>query len=90
MDSPNEHFVDEHAERPPVYSLVVALAEDDLWRQVLGGAAQRPRPGDTGNSLENSPTWTLQTNNNFFLELKPRSKSFRLSFYLLTLVDLLR
>lgn len=26
------HFVDQHAERPPVDRTVVALAEDDLWR----------------------------------------------------------
>ena len=37
------HLVDEHAECPPVDGLVVALAENDLGRQVLGRAAQCPR-----------------------------------------------
>uniref|UniRef100_A0A182INX3 Uncharacterized protein n=1 Tax=Anopheles atroparvus TaxID=41427 RepID=A0A182INX3_ANOAO len=36
------HLVHQHAECPPVDRLVVALAEDDLGRQVLGRTAQRP------------------------------------------------
>lgn len=37
------HLIQQHAQRPPVDRLVVALAEDDLRREVLGRAAQRPR-----------------------------------------------
>uniref|UniRef100_A0A182Q467 Uncharacterized protein n=1 Tax=Anopheles farauti TaxID=69004 RepID=A0A182Q467_9DIPT len=36
------HLVHEHTERPPVDRLVVALAQDDLRREILGRAAQRP------------------------------------------------
>uniref|UniRef100_A0A182TKX5 Uncharacterized protein n=1 Tax=Anopheles melas TaxID=34690 RepID=A0A182TKX5_9DIPT len=36
------HLVHQHAERPPVDRLVVALAQDDLGREILGRAAQRP------------------------------------------------
>lgn len=38
------HFVDEHSERPPVHRFIVALAQNDLRRQILGRAAQRPGP----------------------------------------------
>jgi len=37
--SPDEHFVDEDAERPPVDGFAVASALDDFRRQVLGCAA---------------------------------------------------
>ena len=37
-----QHLVDEDAQGPPVDSLVVAFALDDLRGQVLGGAAQGP------------------------------------------------
>lgn len=37
------HLVQEHPERPPVHGAAVALGEDDLGREVLGCAAQRPR-----------------------------------------------
>ena len=39
----HEHLVDEHARRPPVDGLAVALGLDDLGREVLGRAAERPR-----------------------------------------------
>ena len=35
-----KHFEDQHAQRPPVDELVVALALDDLWSQVLRRAAE--------------------------------------------------
>ena len=39
----SEHLINEDAQRPPVDALAVALRLDDLGRQVLGGAAERPR-----------------------------------------------
>ena len=38
-----EHLEDEHAERVPVDRLVVAFRLDDLGREVVGRAAERPR-----------------------------------------------
>lgn len=38
------HLVDQNAQCPPVHRLVVALAEDDLGRQIFRCAAQGPRP----------------------------------------------
>mmetsp|Transcript_4360 Transcript_4360/g.11304 ORF Transcript_4360/g.11304 Transcript_4360/m.11304 type:complete len:212 (+) Transcript_4360:158-793(+) len=37
-----QHFVDEDAERPPVHRLSVPFGLDDLGREVLGCATQRP------------------------------------------------
>ena len=36
------HLVDEDAQSPPVDSLRVALAEDDLRRKILGCTTERP------------------------------------------------
>ena len=50
---PYEHFIGKYSECPPVYSLVVTLTEDDLRGQILGGAAQGPRPiGVTNTNIE--------------------------------------
>ena len=38
-----EHLVAEHTKRPPVHGLAVPLRENDLWREVLWRAAERPR-----------------------------------------------
>ena len=38
-----EHLVAEHTKRPPVHRLAVPLRENDLWREVLWRAAERPR-----------------------------------------------
>ena len=38
-----EHLEHDHAEGPPVDRLAVALLQDELGREVLGRAAQRPR-----------------------------------------------
>mmetsp|Transcript_8306 Transcript_8306/g.33615 ORF Transcript_8306/g.33615 Transcript_8306/m.33615 type:complete len:447 (+) Transcript_8306:240-1580(+) len=40
---PREHFINEHAERPPVDRLAVALVENDLRGQVVGRATKRVR-----------------------------------------------
>ena len=40
---PGEHLVEEDAEGPPIDSLAVAFALDDLRREVLRCAAQCPR-----------------------------------------------
>lgn len=45
--SPREHLEDQDAQRPPVHAPPVAFALDDLGGQVLGRAAQGPRPGET-------------------------------------------
>ena len=41
-DLPNEHFVDENTERPPINGLVVTFALDDFWGQVFWSATERP------------------------------------------------
>ena len=37
------HFVDQHAQGPVVYTLVVPLRQHDFWRHVLGRPAERVR-----------------------------------------------
>lgn len=39
-----QHLVYQNPQSPPVNSLVVTLALDDLWRQVFGRSAKRPCP----------------------------------------------
>ena len=46
--SPDEHLVDENAERPPVNLLAMATPLNDLRRQVFGCAAQRVCPPEGG------------------------------------------
>mmetsp|Transcript_70 Transcript_70/g.283 ORF Transcript_70/g.283 Transcript_70/m.283 type:complete len:342 (+) Transcript_70:594-1619(+) len=41
---PSQHLVDEDAHSPPVHSLAVAFAENDLGREVLWCAAECPSP----------------------------------------------
>ena len=41
---PGEHLVDEDAVGPPVDRLAVTLGQDDLGSEILGRAAQGPRP----------------------------------------------
>merc|ERR1719491_2758369 len=41
---PGQHLVDEDAQCPPIDALAVAFALDDLGREVLGRAAEGPRP----------------------------------------------
>ncbi len=36
-----DHFVEKHAEGPPVHPVVVAFADDDLRGEVLGRPAER-------------------------------------------------
>eukprot|EP00968_Pinguiococcus_pyrenoidosus_P020591 scaffold2469_cov239-Pinguiococcus_pyrenoidosus.AAC.2 len=36
-----DHLVKQNTERPPIHGLAVAIAKDDLWRDVLGSATQR-------------------------------------------------
>jgi hypothetical protein len=47
-----EHFKHEHAKRVPVDRFVVRLSLDDLWRQVVWCATQRP--GDVGDEFGES------------------------------------
>ena len=35
-------LVREHAQRPPIHRAVVSLVADDLWCEVVGGAAKGP------------------------------------------------
>ena len=37
-----QHLIEEDSKRPVVDGLAVALFEDDLGREILGGAAERP------------------------------------------------
>ena len=39
----HEHLVDEDAQSPPVDAEAVPFVRDDLGREILGRAAQRPR-----------------------------------------------
>lgn len=41
---PGQHFVDEHAQSPPVDRFSMSLVEQNLGRQVLGSAAEGEGP----------------------------------------------
>jgi len=38
------HLIDQYSQRPPIHRLVVALAENDLGREIFRRATQGPRP----------------------------------------------
>ncbi len=55
-----EHFINQHARRPPVGRGAVPLVQDDFRRQVVGRAAQRVRPPAPGQGFGETKVRHLQ------------------------------
>lgn len=37
----DDHLVDENAERPPIYGVIVTVTDQHLWGEILSGTAER-------------------------------------------------
>ena len=66
-----EELAHEDAERPEVDGAIVALVEDDLGGDVLGGAAERPRLAPHRDPLREAKVHHLRQKS---LNLAPKSR----------------